>query len=349
VWDAQTGQPITQPLQHHGRVASAQFSADGQRVVTASWDKTARVWDARTGQPLTEPLQHKGSVYSAQFSVDGQWVVTASEDNTARVWDARTGQPLTEPLGHNGNVYSAQFSPNGDRVVTASRDRTVRVWHVPSGQLLTEPLKHNEIAWSAQFSPDGQRVVTVSYDLSPDEQGLVTRSHDKTARVWDMPSAPLPAPKWLLELAEAVGGERINERGVAEPVPVGELLRLKRQVADSPATDYYARWAQWFFADRATRAISPNSSIAVPEYVQRRMQENTLESLHEAVSLSPTNGLAYARLARQVFAQIEKDNPRRLGEADFFSRYAVKWAPNDAEAAKMRAEIAEQIKNLPKP
>ena len=33
-------------MRHDGEVCSAQFSADGQRVVTASGDKTARVWDA---------------------------------------------------------------------------------------------------------------------------------------------------------------------------------------------------------------------------------------------------------------------------------------------------------------
>ncbi len=32
---------------------SAAFSPDGKRIVTASWDKTARVWNADgTGEPL---------------------------------------------------------------------------------------------------------------------------------------------------------------------------------------------------------------------------------------------------------------------------------------------------------
>ena len=65
-------------------VNSAQFSPDGQRVVTASEDRTARLWDAATGKAIGEPMKHEDAVYSAQFSPDGQRVVTASDDGTAR-------------------------------------------------------------------------------------------------------------------------------------------------------------------------------------------------------------------------------------------------------------------------
>src|SRR6202023_2256163 len=38
--------PVAGPMRHDGEVCSAQFSADGQRVVTASGDKTARGGEA---------------------------------------------------------------------------------------------------------------------------------------------------------------------------------------------------------------------------------------------------------------------------------------------------------------
>ena len=85
---------------HTDYILSAAFSPDGQRVVTASRDGTARVWDARTGHALATLQGHTDIVWSAVFSPDGQRVVTASADETARVWDARTGQAVATLQGH---------------------------------------------------------------------------------------------------------------------------------------------------------------------------------------------------------------------------------------------------------
>jgi len=74
---------------------AAAFDPKGERVVTASWDKTARIWDARTGEPIGKPLQHADRVVAAAFDPKGERIVTASNDGTARIWRApHTGQVL---------------------------------------------------------------------------------------------------------------------------------------------------------------------------------------------------------------------------------------------------------------
>ena len=65
---------------HGGWVQTAEFDADGARVVTASFDGTARIWDAETGRALETLSGHADRVLSARFSPDGTRVVTASAD-----------------------------------------------------------------------------------------------------------------------------------------------------------------------------------------------------------------------------------------------------------------------------
>ncbi|TFK35295.1 hypothetical protein BDQ12DRAFT_572061, partial [Crucibulum laeve] len=199
LWDAETQQPIGEPLcGHENSVRSVAFSADGRHIVSGSYDQTIRLWDAETRKPIGEPLrghENSNSVNSVSFSADGRHIVSGSDDQTIRLWDAETHQPIGEPLrGHknwvNSVAFSADgrcivsgsddqtlrlsvsFSADGRHIVSGSDDQTIRLWNAETQQPIGEPLcGHEYSVRSVSFSADGRRIVSGSYD--------------QTIRLWD--------------------------------------------------------------------------------------------------------------------------------------------------------------------
>lgn len=86
LWNAETAEPVGQPLRHPGTVYAVAFSPDGKTALTGSRDRTARLWDAATGQPIGPSLPHSGQIWSVAFASDGQTFLTGDISNTARVF-----------------------------------------------------------------------------------------------------------------------------------------------------------------------------------------------------------------------------------------------------------------------
>lgn len=348
IWEVATGHLISGPMRHSGPVVSAQFDPAGRRLVTAameskaSTDNTARIWDVQTGQPLTEPLNHNSIVNSARFSLDGRWVITASTDRTARVWDAQNGQPFGGPLLHDAAVVYAQFFADGQHILTSCSDRSARIWDASSSQPLSEPLTQERSSRFAQFGFMEQSTT----DLSHNGHWLATATSGGDAFVWEVLSLSLPVPDWLPELAESVAGDRINQRGLIESPSARDYSELKRKLLSSKAADFYARWARWFLENRWERHLSPASAITVKEYTQRRIEEDTLVGLQEAVRICPTNAVALARLARWMI-QDAPTNSSLPAAAVFLSSRAAELAPDTAEVWRLRAEVTDQAGQTP--
>ncbi|EDR00706.1 uncharacterized protein LACBIDRAFT_395936 [Laccaria bicolor S238N-H82] len=223
IWDAETGKPVGEPFQGHGRIMSVAFSPDGKHVVSGSVDQTVNIWDVGTGKPMGEPLRgHTDSVCSVAFSPDSTRIASGSLDQAIRIWDATTWNLLGEPFrGHTKGVRSLAFSPDGRSVVSGSDDQTVRIWDVETGKPLGEPFRgHTKNVNSVAFSPDGERVFSGSLDgivriwdpktgkqlgepfrghtkdvdsiaFSPDGERVVSGSFEGTVRIWDAKTGKL--------------------------------------------------------------------------------------------------------------------------------------------------------------
>jgi WD40 repeat protein/serine/threonine protein kinase len=163
-WQRQTHQELKTLRGHADQVWCVAFSPDAQRVVSGSFDGTAKVWDVASGRELLTLKGHGAEVMAVAFSRDGRRIVTGSCDRTAKVWDAASGKELFTLTGHRAPPASVAFSPDGQRIVTGSWDSTAKVWNAATGDQLLNLEGHTAELTSVAFSPDGQRIVTASYD-----------------------------------------------------------------------------------------------------------------------------------------------------------------------------------------
>ena len=223
-WQRQMHLDVNTLRGHADEIHSVAFSPDGQRIVTGSWDRTAKVWDAASGTNLLTLKGHRDMIGSVDWSPDGRRIATASYDGTAKVWDAASGMDLLTLTGHSTVVYVAVFSPDRRRIATGGMDATAKAWDAAqaaggSANYVWSVMEATVKVWDAA---DGKQLLTLrghsaevyGVAFSPDGERIVTGSADGTAKLWDAADGKeLLALKghstWVNSVAFSPDGRRI--------------------------------------------------------------------------------------------------------------------------------------------
>jgi WD40 repeat protein/serine/threonine protein kinase len=185
--------------------ASAQFNADGKRILSVTSLGVAEIWDASNGGTLqTETGAGLSTVASARFSPDGRVVGCVCQDGSVCIFYAATGAPYTKLEGYAARVMGAEFSPDSGRVLTCAADQSVRLWDSRSGKSVAT-LPAVQGARSVQFSPNGNLVAIVCEDRVV---RLWNPSNDSVIMI--TPMTPLPGKSGHVTSARfSPGSDRI--------------------------------------------------------------------------------------------------------------------------------------------
>jgi WD40 repeat protein len=138
-------------IRHADMIRALAFSPDGQRLATASADRTASIWNAATGRLERILSGHTKTVTDVDFSPDGASVATASEDGTVKVWSVAGGRLLQTHLAHNGALFGVSFSRDGRRLFARPAGGGLIVLDI------ADPNRPKVSRAKGDFSLDGER------------------------------------------------------------------------------------------------------------------------------------------------------------------------------------------------
>lgn len=93
---------------HKNAILELHWTTDGERVITASPDKTIRAWDSKTGEQVKKMTEHDNFVNSCCPLKQGPpLLVSGSDDGSAKVHLA----PLSPPWSVRSKLAYSLDSP----------------------------------------------------------------------------------------------------------------------------------------------------------------------------------------------------------------------------------------------
>jgi WD40 repeat protein len=172
LWDIETGKEITPGFNKNETddVTSMDFSPDGLKITSGSWDHHVRIWDIGTGRKLGDFDGHTEAVFTVAFSPDGRTLVSGSQDKGLIFWDIETAQIIRRITEHTLAVGAVAFNSNGDTLLSGSSDRSIRLWDVRTGRQIGHFTGHTGGIKQVMFSSDDGIALSSSWD--------------KTIRLW---------------------------------------------------------------------------------------------------------------------------------------------------------------------
>ncbi|KAI8333076.1 WD40-repeat-containing domain protein [Chlamydoabsidia padenii] len=116
---------------------------------------------------------HDGDLYCIQASPTGKYLATGSEDRKIKLYETAKPWASTTLSGALQSITSIDFNASDEFLVASSTDHSTRVWNLATKRIVHTLTGHIGKVLAAKVVP-------------ADSNRVVTGSHDRTLKVWDL-------------------------------------------------------------------------------------------------------------------------------------------------------------------
>lgn len=144
VWNGSDGQKIREFEAHKRLVRRLSLSTDGKRLISGSFDYTARLWSIDTGYSITSFLDHKFVIEGVKFAPDDRHVLVTegpiigakgemiiTDKHGFSIYDSFSGKCVVRNSNLTCKTFMGVFTPDMRRLLTVHSDGFLRIFELP--------------------------------------------------------------------------------------------------------------------------------------------------------------------------------------------------------------------------
>jgi WD40 repeat protein len=197
VWDLTSGKPLHQFKHGQYFVRSAEFSSDGEWIISGGYDGTVRIWNAKTGEFRARLNRVGGSALAVS---DDRNTLVITGDKTISVFELGLGPPSAETVAVTqqrlsaleSDSYPVRQSASEGLVALGFRAESIlrqAAENSPNAEVrIRARLARQRILSEPTSKLRGHTSDVTSVAISPDAHSIASASDDGTVRLWELSS-----------------------------------------------------------------------------------------------------------------------------------------------------------------
>ena len=131
-----------------------EFTADGERLITAFYGCTLQLFDLKRNAYIGKPIRTSGD---GEVGFVNNEVAYSADWDSVRLWDAKFGQQIGEPIPHElreDTTINPAIDSQGKLIATRATMKSVQLRNVATRELIGAQLNFPAIVQSIRFSDD---------------------------------------------------------------------------------------------------------------------------------------------------------------------------------------------------